>query len=215
MGLLQVLWVSAIWTTGVAANAHKLPPLLLYTMVFVYPVLLGCFVVGRQVRQRIRHLGIIPLVSGGILAVWLAFAYQQGILAAQSERLAFYAGVVTTTKGGRRWMLEAVFLRLPSGLGTYNLPLSLLGAWQLIRERSLADQRVGLWIAVVSVLLILTLPDPRYFLPIFPALAIVMARGLRHIPQIAEQAVILALLYCGGALYLFADWFRSAEALLR
>jgi 4-amino-4-deoxy-L-arabinose transferase-like glycosyltransferase len=204
-------WHSAV-TAGLAVGAGLLSK---YTMVFVYPVLLSCFAVSGKVRQRKGHLGLIALVSGGILALWLVFAYQRGILAAQSERLAFYAGVVTTTSGGRRWMLEAVLLRLPSALGTYNLPLLLLGEWQLIRDRSLPDRLVGLWVAMVATLLILTLPDPRYFLPIFPALAIAMARGLERIPQIAERAVILALLYCGGALYLFADWYRSAEGLLR
>jgi len=62
---------------------------------------------------------------------------------------------------------------------------------------------------------ILTLPIARYFMPAFPALAIVMVHGLRRIPQATERVVVLALFYCGGALYLFAYWHRAAFLFLR
>jgi len=52
-------------------------------------------------------------------------------------------------------------------------------------------------------------------MPTFPTLAVLMACGLRCIPKAAEQVVLLALLYCGGALYLFADWDRAAFLFLR
>ena len=142
------------------------------------------------------------------LATWLVFTRHHGILATQSKRLAFYAGIVTTGSGGIRWMLEAVLVRLSSNLGTYDIPLLFLGGLQLLRRRGQSDLWVLSWISIVFLSLILTLPVPRYFLPTFPALAIAMAQGLRRPldPTVTERVVLLALLFCGGALFLFVDW---------
>lgn len=41
-------------------------------------------------------------------------------------------------------------------------------------------------------------------MPAFPALAIMLAHGLRCVPKAAGQVIVLALLYCGEALYLYA-----------
>ncbi len=72
---------------------------------------------------------------------------------------------------------------------------------------------VLLWIAAVFLPLMLTLPGPRYFLPAFPALTLAMVCGLEHAGEAAERIVMLALLYGGGALYLFVDWYRAAGGL--
>lgn len=107
-----------------------------------------------------------------------------------------------------RWKVGTLLLGLPSGLGIYTLPMLLLGAWQLLQRRSQAD----LWILAVFVPLILTLPGPRYFLPAFPTLALMMACGLGRVEEAAERIMIAALLYCGGALYLFVDWYRQVHS---
>jgi hypothetical protein len=52
-------------------------------------------------------------------------------------------------------------------------------------------------------------------MPAFPGLAIVMARGIERFFKAPQKAVLLALLLCGGALYLFADWYRAAFLFLR
>jgi hypothetical protein len=135
------------------------------------------------------------------------------VLATQRDTITSYSAFVMTATSGRWWLLGSLLFRVPSGLGTYNLPLLLLGGWQLLRRRSPADRCVLLWITAVFLPLILTLPGPRYFLPAFPALTIAMACGLERISEAAERAVLLALLYGGGALYLFVDWTQAAGGL--
>jgi len=212
--MLRLLRAPTYWLAWVAGLSIGAGLLSKYTTVLIYPVLLSYLILG-PFRRLKRHLGVMALVSLGILGIWLAYAYQNSILSAQQETITSYAGVVTTTSGGKRWMLEAVLIRLPSNLGTYNIPLMLVGGLQLLRRRSQADLFVLLWVVTVSLLLILTLPNPRYFMPAFPALAIGMAQGLRRIPEAIERAVLLALLNCGGALYLFVDWYRAHPLLLR
>ena len=88
--------------------------------------------------------------------------------------------------------------------------LLVVGGVALLRDKGRSDLFVLFWIAAVFLPLLLTLPDPRYFMPAFPALALVMARGLESVDEATEQVIALALLHCGGALYLFVDWQRTA-----
>jgi hypothetical protein len=92
---------------------------------------------------------------------------------------------------------------LPSALGLHNIPILVLGVVHLVQRRSRSDLRVLLWTAAVFVPLFVTLPAPRYFMPAFPALAILMACALRRLPGATERAVPLALFYWGEALYLY------------
>lgn len=181
-----------------------------YTMVLVYPVILMACVVRRQLRWLIPYLAVVFLVSVSILGTWLAYAAHLGVFAAQQNVLMAEARSVIATIRGKKWLLQVLFLRLPSGIGVYNLPLLLLGGWQLLQRRARADVFILAWIVAVFLPLILTLPGPRYFLPAFPALAMVMARGLICIGKEAEQVGLLILCYWIGALYLFVDWFRAA-----
>jgi hypothetical protein len=72
------------------------------------------------------------------------------------------------------------------------------------------------WIAVVFVTVSVTLPDARYFMPAFPALGIAMARaGVKRLYAAPGRVVLLALLYCGGALYLLVDWYRAGYIFLQ
>jgi hypothetical protein len=116
---------------------------------------------------------------------------------------------------GARLALETIVTRLPSALGVYTLPLLLLGAASLWRNRQRADWFIFTWIALVWLALFLTLPDHRYFMLTFPALSILLARGLFSLRHTAPQVLLLALFYCAGALYLFVDWVRSSHLFLQ
>jgi 4-amino-4-deoxy-L-arabinose transferase-like glycosyltransferase len=187
-----------------------------YTAVLVYPVILGWVVVDNSARRLKAHLAVLALVSFGVLALWLAVAYSSGILAAQGKTLANYAGVATSSPNGMKWALEFLLTRLPSALGVYNLPLILLGGLCLLVTRGKADWLILVWIGVVFVVVTLTLPDARYFMPAFPALGIALARaGVKRFYAAPGRVVSLALLYCGGALYLFVDWFRAGYIFLQ
>jgi hypothetical protein len=110
--------------------------------------------------------------------------------------------------------LESLFTRLPSSLGVYHAPLIIFGLLYLIKRRTLADLILLLWIGGVSLSLFLTLPDHRYFLPVFPALAITIAHVLLRFPDYAVRAVLLSLLFGVGNLYLFANWMRESHIFL-
>lgn len=159
------------------------------------------------------HLGIITIISISLLGVWLIVANEIGILSTQSQRMVVHAGlkqhdgVLSLFSWWRvQYRLKALFIEIPSALGVYNIPLLLLGGLSLVRKRSQSDWFILLWITVVFVPIMLILPDNRYFMPAFPALAIAMARGVRLIPSVIEPTVVLALLYSISTIYLFVSF---------
>jgi 4-amino-4-deoxy-L-arabinose transferase-like glycosyltransferase len=184
-----------------------------YTMVFIYPVVLFACLASGQFRLLIPYVTVIVIVSMSILGVWLGYAAHLGVFTTQRRIITTKAQYGLMTTNGRKWLLQVLFLRLPSGIGVYNLPLLFLGGWQVLQRRARSDVFLLAWIVAVCLPLILTLPGPRYFLPAFPALAIAMARGFLYVGEGAERVVLLILLYWIGALYLFVDWFRAAGGL--
>jgi 4-amino-4-deoxy-L-arabinose transferase-like glycosyltransferase len=186
-----------------------------YTMLLIYPVLFGYVLFNRSLALTGRYLLIAAAVLAIFIAVWLAYAYHVGVLEVQSVTISNYVNVVIGSRGGLRLMLEWVVARLPSAIGPYEIPLILLGTWGSLRTRNPADLFILFWCGFVFLFLILTLPDTRYFMLAFPALAIVAARGVGMLGGLKEQATLLALLYGGGALYLFVDWHRTVSIFLR
>jgi 4-amino-4-deoxy-L-arabinose transferase-like glycosyltransferase len=110
--------------------------------------------------------------------------------------------------------LETLFTRLPSSLGLYHAPLIFFGLLYLLKRHNFDDLVLLLWIGGVSLALLLTLPDHRYFLPIFPALALAIAHVLLRFPKYAERAFLLSLLFGVGNLYMFANWTRESHLFL-
>jgi 4-amino-4-deoxy-L-arabinose transferase-like glycosyltransferase len=188
-----------------------------YTMILIYPVILSYFLVRRSFKRSFPRLVVLGLVSGFLLLVWLVFAYQQGVISAQESQLGSLAGVTTNRAHSGSlspFLMETLISRLPSAIGTFAIPVILLGLFSLWQSRRKADLFVFLWVLLVSLVLILTLPDHRYFMIMFPALAIIMGLAVRRIPQSAPQVVLLTLIYWAGVLYLFVDWSREVHLFL-
>jgi 4-amino-4-deoxy-L-arabinose transferase-like glycosyltransferase len=202
---------------AVAAGASIVAGLLTkYTMALVCPIMLGYFVINGSVRRLRAYLAVLGLVCGGLLAAWLVYAYSSGILAVQSNTIAAYLGVATSSSGGIKWAIEMLSTRLTSAIGVYNFPVIGLSGLCLTKCRTKPDWFILLWTAIVFLTVTLTLPDARYFMPAFPALGIAMARaGVRHFFEAPEKVALLALLYCGGALYLLVDWYRASYIFLQ
>jgi hypothetical protein len=182
--------------------------------VYIYPILLIFPFIRGDWRRLQRYLAVVIFVSGSILGLWLGYAAYSGILEQQWATLSYSAGYFVKTVRGKTgeggWFIDAFLFRLPSGIGLYNFPLLVLGGWSLVQRRDSATRLLFVWIAAVFLPLMLTVPGPRYFFPAFPALTIMMARGLDCMQGAAQRIITLALLYGAGALYLFVDWSRTA-----
>lgn len=209
-----------------------------YMVMFIIPVLFLFFLF----RGNYRTIAVPVLLSFSIASVlfllWTWYGSQIGVRVPEvagwspsdlftSKQVASHApaqtgpiieeitispGSFLTTEWGRGFLLNSLITRLPSGLGAYNLPLILLGLFLLIRQKRIGDLFVLMWIGVVSILLILTLPDHRYFMVIFPALAMAGARWTESQPPMdIGRVTLLVLIYQIGSLYIFVDWSRVSE----
>jgi 4-amino-4-deoxy-L-arabinose transferase-like glycosyltransferase len=192
-----------------------------YPMALIYPFLLACTLVHGKVRRLLPHLAVVILVSAAILAAWLGFAYHMGVLQAQWARVSSHAAFMADKAPGKsragrlKYFLKSVFLRVPSGVGPWNLPLLFLGAHCLGKRRNRSDLVVISWALAVVLPMLLTLPAPRLFFPAFPALAIAMACGLERLREGSARVTALALLYGTAGYYLFVDWYKAAGNLIR
>jgi len=197
---------------GLAAAAGFLTK---YTMVFILPLLVGIVAVRGTKKQTVRLAGVGLLVTVGLGAGLELFASRVAVLQQQLATVWEYAGLVLTNEYGRRVLFETVTNRLPSALGVYNLPLLALGGIFIIKRRRPVDWVVLLWLLSVWLPLFLTLPDHRYFLPSFPAVALLSALGLQQVGQGMARGLLLSLLFAASTLYLYVDWVRSAELYVR
>jgi len=187
-----------------------------YTMVFVLPLVFSIIVVRGSLKQAMLYCGSMAVIGVLLLAGWLLFANQLDILQEQFGRIWGYAGLVMTNDYGRRVLFETMTNRLPSGLGVYNLPFLALGGLFVVNRRRSADWVLLFWVLSVWLPLSLTLPDHRYFLSSFPAVALLAALGLRQIPQGnfsrgTARGLLLSLLLAASTLYLYVDWARAVE----
>lgn len=215
-----------------------------YMMVFVFVVLFFYFLCFKSFREIKAHLFIVAAVSMAIFSVWLLYANHFGLLSKQFEKISSFVGTfhivrnleesiqeTPTTQtvpneeqspdpmdlmqnGIFRLGLESIFTRIPSSLGVYHSPLILFGLIYLLKRRKPTDLMLLLWIGALSVSLFLTLPDHRYFLPLFPALALAAAHILLRFPDYAERVILLSLLFGAGDLYMFANWVRESHIFL-
>ena len=209
-----------------------------YMVMFIIPVLFLFFLIRGNYRTTAVPVFLSFAVASALFLLWTWYGSQIGVrvpaVAGLSpsdlfaskqvastapvqtsqiiEEITIYPGYFLTSEWGRGFLLNSLITRLSSGLGAYNLPLILLGLFLLIRQKSISDAFVLMWIGVVSILLILTLPDHRYFMVIFPALAMTSARWIESRPPMDIGRVTLLLLsYQIGSLYIFVDWSRVSE----
>jgi 4-amino-4-deoxy-L-arabinose transferase-like glycosyltransferase len=213
-----------------------------YTMVLIFGVLVVCLLFMQAFRKQTFHFLLVFIVSLSIFSGWLAYANHIGILAGQIEKIKQFSGVyylfnqpeeetgpsletapaATEIKnsasaiqnGILKLGLETLFTRLPSSLGVHHLPLFLFGGLFLLKRREPSDLFTLFWIGVVFIVLFLTLPDHRYFLPAFPALAIMISRMFNRFSVHTEKVVLLSFLFLGADLYLFVDWVRESHLFL-
>ncbi|VAW31166.1 hypothetical protein MNBD_CHLOROFLEXI01-4664 [hydrothermal vent metagenome] len=202
----RLLWVGLAFGAGLLSK---------YTMVFALPLVFGIITVRGSFKQAVRYFSLMGIIGALLLAGWLLFANQLDILQRQVSTIMEYAGLVLTTEYGRQVLFETMSNRLPSALGVYNLPLLAVGGLFVLKRRQPVDWVLLFWILSVWLPLSLTLPDHRYFLPSFPAIALMAALGLQQIPKGMARGLLLALLLGGSTLYLYVDWVRAAELFVK
>ena len=242
--LLRLSRAPSYWLASGIGVVIGLGLLTKYIMVLGFLILFLYFLFFRSFRKITSYLFVVAVVSMSMFAIWLLYANHIGILSRQFDKILNFVGSYHVIRdleestqeippteqaaneapstdprdllqnGIFRLGLESLFTRIPSSLGVYHAPLILFGLLYLLKRRKSVDLMLLLWIGGVSGALFLTLPDHRYFLPIFPAIALTIALVLLRFSAYAERVVLLSLLLGLSNLYLFANWYRESHLFL-
>jgi 4-amino-4-deoxy-L-arabinose transferase-like glycosyltransferase len=205
-------WVHSL-ILGVAIGCGLLVK---YEMVLIYPVLIAWTALHGRLRHVAGALAVAGCISLTMLAGWLVALWQLGALGQQFKQVALFATYATRNTTSTPWVFESLMTRLPSAFGLYHLPALALGLRQALTSRATRDDRSLLAaVALIVAPVTLMLPDPRYFFPAFPLLAIVMARGLSTLSaSTLVRILLITCLHALGALVLFWGWERQTHIFL-
>jgi len=113
-----------------------------------------------------------------------------------------YAGQVVSNEFGRWLLARTLFFSLPAALGLQTLPLLVKAAARLIVRPSQAAKLAWGWAGAVTLPVLLTLPDFRYLLAAFPALAGLTALALEDEPAaVRARLAVFGLICCAAMLW--------------
>lgn len=176
-----------------------------YTMAIACPVLAAAAVHEGTLWSRRREWAIGVVVAAALAGAWGLLASKIGVFEGQGEWFDEMARTSTQSSFGVHYALDAIFTKLPSGLGVYQLPILAGGLVAFARSGGATARMLAAWIALVSLPLLLTLPDNRYFLPAYPALAIVAAHGAAPLGPERTRVLLLGWLLCAATLAYYAQ----------
>ena len=197
-----------------------------YSGIFIIPVLVICALLSAKYRKTIPYLMVAFLIVGILILGWLYYLHGLDLSVPGISRFLpiglnpdsthvkqVVPGWILRPEGSRiwKWAINSLATRLPSGIGVYNLPVIALGTLLMVLTRKLPGIMLLIWIISFTIFLLLTLPDHRYFMPTFPAMALLAGAWLRDRGRVSMQIIILAFLLLFGAMYLFVDWQREAQ----
>lgn len=191
-----------------------LPALLIWPFANRFPLIPSSFRIPERIKSGAPVLLITFLFSLPLAGVWLWYLLKTGFFQENTSTfsgylatdLDFSSGVSATLAESEyfspwriRRFLEALVRKIPFSIGLYNLPLIILGLrhWLKREKKRLAcwnDRFIAYWIAIVFIPVLFTLPVDRYFLPAYPAVAILMANGITGLGNISMRVLLLAII---------------------
>jgi len=185
-----------------------------YTMALAAPVLAAAALHEGTLLRRWREWAIAVAVASAIFGAWLLLGARIGVFEGQGEWFDEMARTSTGSSHGLRYALDAIFTKLPSGIGVYLVPVLVLGTAALAREGGPTARLLAAWVLLVAAPLLLTLPDNRYFLPAYPALSLVAARGAEPLGPERTRMLLLGWLLCAVTLGYYAQVDLGERAFL-
>lgn len=202
--------------TGVAITLGLLSK---YTMVFVFPIMLGWLIVSRPSKRIWLYLGGSFALVAVATIVWCFYLSDTGGLSRQIQRIAFYMSRASHYSFRQ---IDNLLVELAAALGMFVFPLLVWGSFTRLKNWRNFDWFLLVWIAGVFLPVALTLPVARYMLAMFPAVAIIVGFGITQLGErrawIATLALVMAaeiLIAHGIAEYERSPillWFPSAQA---
>jgi 4-amino-4-deoxy-L-arabinose transferase-like glycosyltransferase len=177
-----------------------------YHMLMIYPVFILFFLGQRDYRRWLLRpatflIFLIPLI---LFAPWFLFSLATASWRQQIAGVAQYIGIFGFRPGGLDFVMAYIFPLFPVFLGAHQFPLLGLALYQSWHRPGRDwPWPAGMTLIRLSILILLltsllTLPHPRYLLPLLPQAAILMAREIADLgparPKIIGVNIALSAL---------------------
>ncbi|MCB9302093.1 MAG: glycosyltransferase family 39 protein [Lewinellaceae bacterium] len=191
-----------------------LPVLLLWPFTNRFPIATPLPGIRKSIRSGMPLFLITILFSAPLTAAWFWYLFQSGIIQEQINTVSYYVGTeleissdaIQVTKNNylNSWrinfIIHAILRDIPRAIGVYNLPLIGLGIWCWISPKKngtsiWSNRFIAYWLAIIFIPILITLPVDRYFMPAYPALAILMANGLNTFYEQPLRIILLVILF--------------------
>ncbi len=200
-----------------------------YTGGLVVLVILLIPILFKSYKQYLPQIILALIVFCVLFGMWIFTSHQLGLAVPVVSRfvpfgwkdtnqilpVTFSAEWAFNPTDGLDWVMNSLLTRLPSAIGVYHFPVILIAGLTALKARKSVDLFLIGWIAIIFISILLTLPDHRYFMPAFPALAILMAGWLKEKPDLNLRYTILSVCFLLSSLVLFIDWDRQAELFIK
>jgi hypothetical protein len=181
-----------------------------YNGLFLFPIWGVMLVSHGSTRNLLRKpaTGLLLGVPFALAIPWVILALVKGTFWVQVTRLSTFLLVGVVQPGGWWYLSEVLLPLFPITMGIFAIPVLLYGFSSGFRTNDAGVRRLLVGTITYLALIALTLPNPRYLLPMIPMLAAIYSLALWRLAAIQKGMVPVlgALMLCSAAFVIFYTW---------
>ena len=171
-----------------------------YNGLFLFPIWFAQLLADKSSRPLLKNprTALVVLMPALLGLPWIGYSLMQGTLVVQASKISEYLLVALVRPGGWLYLSEILLPLFPIMIGIHTLPLLIWGFASCRRIGTPGVRRLVWGCAIFLILIVVTLPNPRYVLPGVPMLAAITAIGLWRLASARQgmAAVLIAALLC-------------------
>jgi len=181
-----------------------------YNGLFLFPMWAMMLLSHKETRPLLfRSKTWLLIITPLALALpWIIVALVKGAFWIQATRLSSFLLVGFIRPGGLWYLSEVLLPLFPIMMGIYTVPLFLFGLSSARMIPSPGTKRLVWGVVTYIVLLALTLPSPRYLLPVIPMLSAIYSIGLWRLAASKKGmlVVLVASVLFSASFIIFYTW---------
>ena len=188
-----------------------------YNGLFLFPMWAVMLLAHKETRHLLlkKKSWLIAAVPVVLAVPWIIMAIAKGTFLVQVSRLSTFMLVGFVRPGGWWYLSEVLLPLFPIMMGIYTVPLFFYGLFSCGKIESSGIKRLTWGAMTYLVLLALTLPSPRYVLPVIPMLSAIYAVAFWQLAasQKGMLVILVASVLFSASFIIFYTWATASRYL--